>query len=171
MFDLAQFVNRYAGVDELRDWAWDIMDSRRPDQTIEDEAKRPYMHRWFVVPRNEIIGGVFLHRIVRSDKDVPHDHPWDNTSLVLDGHYREDTLLRDGSIHSTQCRPGSVVKRSAWAAHRLVLESDYPVTTLFIVGIRLRDWGFHCKGGWVPWREFVDPSDRGKVGRGCGDLG
>jgi hypothetical protein len=33
----------------------------------------------------------------------------------------------------------------------------------------VRDWGFHCPQGWVPWRKFVAADNPGAVGRGCGE--
>jgi len=44
-----------------------------------------------------------------------------------------------------------------------------PVTTLFITGPKVRDWGFHCPKGWVPWEKFTDISEDGAniVGKGC----
>jgi len=35
----------------------------------------------------------------------------------------------------------------------------------------VRRWGFHCKHGWVHWRDFTNPADGGRtVGRGCGET-
>jgi hypothetical protein len=127
------------------------------------------MHRWFVVPRNPA-GGCYIHQIVRSDKDVHHDHPWDNTSYVLNGEYDEEVLFpasRDTAIFRRG--PGSIVQRKATDAHRLILAPGAVVTTLFYLGPWQRDWGFHCPGGWVPWWEFTD-TDKGRVGRGCGEY-
>jgi hypothetical protein len=169
MFDMRAFVNRYAEVGDLANWANDIMSSREADFTVEDGDKRPYMFRWFVIPRAEF-SGTMLHRIVRSDKDVHHDHPWDYTTMLLDGSYVEERLLRDGSLIRHQFQPGDIIRRKAADAHRLILLGDQPVTTLFLRGAKVREWGFHCPGGWVHWRDFTNGEDRGRVGRGCGDL-
>lgn len=151
-------------VEEMLAWANGIIESRPPDFTIQDGAEQPYMHRWFVVPRNPA-GGCYIHQIVRSDKDVHHDHPWDNTSYVLDGTYIEE--LADGT--RLERGPGSIIHRRATDAHRLILEPGMVVTTLFFLGPWQRDWGFHCPKGWVPWREFT-AEDKGRVGRGCGEY-
>jgi hypothetical protein len=44
-----------------------------------------------------------------------------------------------------------------------------PCWTLFITGPRVRSWGFHCPGGWVPWQRFTAPDDAGAIGPGCGE--
>jgi hypothetical protein len=61
---------------DLIGWAHDLMDERKPDFVIGDH----YLHRWWVVPRNEK-SNVYLHEILHSDDDrAMHDHPWDNTT-------------------------------------------------------------------------------------------
>ena len=63
------------------------------------------------------------------------------------------------------------VVRSPETAHRLkLMNPGWPAETLFITGPRVREWGFACPKGWVPWQEFVAPSDKGQIGRGCGEM-
>lgn len=136
-----------------------------------------YLQRWWILPRNPLFN-VYLHRVLRDDDDrALHDHPWLNCSIILRGVYREVVPLLDDAptpyvrIYGlpTEIRrrgAGSVVFRRATAAHRLVVERG-PVWTLFITGPILRDWGFHCKRGWVHWRDFTAPGDKARVGRGC----
>jgi hypothetical protein len=64
-----------------------------------------------------------------------------------------------------------VVLRRATAAHRLeVIDGVPPAETIFITGPRIREWGFHCAHrGWVLWKDFVDKTAIGSVGRGCGE--
>jgi len=152
-------------VAEMLAWALSIMDSRDPDFTIEDGDKTPYMDRWFVVPRNPA-GGVYIHRILRSDKDVPHDHPWDFTSYVLQGGYTEE---RPGLPEQWR-GPGTMIHRRATDAHRLILSPGEIAITVCFLGPWQRDWGFHCPKGWVDWRTFCDGEDHGRVGRGCGEM-
>jgi len=141
---------------------------RAPDFVI-GSRDNPYLLRWFLIPRNRWFN-IYLHHIMRDDDDrALHDHPWWNVSIVLRGGYREVTP------HGKKMRrPGSIVFRRATATHRLEL----PIVngairycwSLFITGPRLRVWGFHCPKGWVPWHEFVDETDTGNVGRGCGEY-
>jgi hypothetical protein len=135
---------------------------RQPDFVIGDPSA-PYMLRWWIIPRNRWFN-VYLHKILRDDDDrALHDHPWVNVSIVLRGAYREITPL--GSFVR---RAFSVVFRLPSSAHRLVLV-DGPVWSLFITGPVVREWGFHCPRGWVPWREFVAADNAGAIGRGCGE--
>ncbi len=136
---------------------------REPDFII-GGAEDPYIRRWWLKRERES-GSMYLHQIIRDDDDrALHDHPWPSTSIVLRGTLRE--VLPDGE--SRLLKPGSITSRAAKDAHRLEVV-DGPVWTLFVTGPVERSWGFHCPKGWVPWREFVSPSDAGKVGRGCGE--
>lgn len=158
-------------VEEMLAWALSIMDSREPDFTISDGDDQPYMERWFVIPRNPA-GGCYIHRILRSDKDTHHDHPWDNTTYILRGEYHEEMLGQGFDTGTTlwHRKPGDIIHRTAERAHRLILpEGGEPPITLFLLGPWKRDWGFHCPKGWVPWWEFT-AEDKGRVGRGCGEY-
>lgn len=142
--------------------------SRSPDFVI-GPAESPYLLRWWIIPRNRFFN-IYLHRILADDDDrAKHDHPWLNCSILLSGGYREVMP------HATKIRQRfSFVFRRATALHRLELLRDsegnkLPCWSLFITGPVIRTWGFACPKGWVPWREFVDERDTGKVGRGCGE--
>lgn len=153
----------------LQEWANALMASRLPDVVIGDGDGdgADYMHRWFVLPRN-VFGGVYLHRFLRSDKDVPHDHPWDSTSILVEGRYNEEMYDGPTLVDVATRYAGDVTTREAEASHRVVL-TDGPATSLFIMGPRRRQWGFHCPSGWVRWDLFVDDRDKGQVGIGCGE--
>ena len=100
---------------------------------------------------------------VGDDDRALHDHPWDNTSLLLDGEYIEHTS--EGAFHR---RPGDFVVRTAAALHRIELINDQPAISLFTTGPKVRGWGFACPQGWVPWRVFTATGDMGGAGQGCG---
>lgn len=139
----------------------DIADQRPPDFTITRDG-RPYLRRWYVVPRN-VNANVYLHHICQDDLDrALHDHPWDNTTIVLRGGYVEYTPL--GSHYR---RAGNVVHRKAEDLHRIIVGAG-EAWSLFITGPKRREWGFACSRGWVHWQDFVDPLDSGKIGKGCG---
>src|SRR5438309_7455387 len=81
--------SEYSDIDDVRAWARAKMQT--PPDFVIGEAENPYMRRWWVVPRNEGCN-VYLHEILRGDDDrALHDHPWDNTSMLLDGGYTEVT--------------------------------------------------------------------------------
>jgi len=148
---------------------------------------RPYLLRWWLIPRNPILN-VYLHCFLRDDDDrALHDHPWAWASVLLKGAYVEHTIDK-GGIHRRQLRQAPSIKVSGpWRAHRVellsgkvyadlgdeVLLDDYnptrrvPCWTLFITGPRMRQWGFHCERGWVHWKKFTDPTDSGQTGPGC----
>jgi hypothetical protein len=143
---------------------------RRPPDFVIGGAERPYLLRWFVLPRNPLLN-VYVHHIKRSDDDrALHDHPWPNISMVLQGGYFEVTPADPEGRWRDR---GSMVLRRASASHRLVLGTvamtgeTHECVTLFITGPRIRQWGFHCPQGWVHWKDFTAPHDKGAVGKGC----
>ena len=149
----------YADKADMLEWAQSIMMSA-PDFIIGEN----YLRRWWVVPRNRYCS-VYLHEINKSDDDrALHDHPWDNTSHVIDGQYIEHTP--EGVFVR---KAGDVISRPANALHRLEIEPGSSAITLFITGPTIREWGFQCPQGWRHWKDFVDERDTGKVGRGCGE--
>ena len=148
----------YATLDQMREWAAKIMLSRKPDYVIGQD----YLRRWWVIPRNEFCN-VYLHQFLHSDDDrALHDHPWENSSHIIDGSYIEHTP--EGSFIR---KAGEYVERPANALHRIELINDEPVISLFITGPKIREWGFACPQGWVPWQEFTAPGDSSQTGRGC----
>jgi hypothetical protein len=138
---------------------------KRPDLDIGPG----YMHRYYVLPRNRF-ANVYLHCMYKDDDDrALHDHPWHSVSWCLKGRLYE---ISKGNMPGVDAigiiRPSFLPRvRAASFAHRL--EVPEPSVTLFCTGPVVREWGFHCPKGWVPWRQFVDSRDSGKVGRGCGE--
>lgn len=150
----------YASLADMAKWAEDLMNSRPADFVIGDD----YLCRWWVIPRNEGCN-IYLHHILHSDDDrALHDHPFDNTSMVLAGRYVETTP--DGEFLR---ETGSIVTRAATDSHRLSILPGESAVSLFVTGPKIRDWGFHCPQGWRIWYDFVAPDDKGAVGRGCGE--
>ncbi|WP_226998586.1 hypothetical protein [Tardibacter chloracetimidivorans] len=143
------------------------MTSRLPDLVIGDPA-RPYLKRWYVIPRNPLFN-IYLHQVLRSDDDrALHDHPWWNVSWLLAGEYVEHTIDA-GGIHHRRLRTGGDFKfRSARSPHRLEIRPGTSALTLFITGPRIREWGFHCPdAGWRHWRDFTAGANGEVVGKGC----
>lgn len=157
--------------------------SKRPADFNIGGIARPYIRRWWIIPRNKYFN-IYLHNMRRDDDDrALHDHPWSNISIVLRGGYIEVmpdfrhqrtpyTRLTDlGTVRKLR-RPGQVILRRATDAHRLELPTVGGIKyswSLFITGPSRRNWGFHCKQGFVPWQEFLDPKDTGLTGKGCGE--
>lgn len=148
---------------------------RRPPDIVIGTPSDPYMHRWYVIPRNRWFN-VYLHKFLRNDDDrALHDHPWWSLSLALKGQYFE--LVREKvlgvSVDVTRLRDRfSFVLRSAEHAHRIILPrgpdgKPIPAWTIFLTGPKIREWGFHCPGGWRGWREFTTGPNGEAVGKGC----
>ncbi|MFC3674704.1 hypothetical protein [Ferrovibrio xuzhouensis] len=139
--------------------------SRDPDIIIGGNDK-PYLKRWYVIPRNRWLN-VYLHQFLRSDDDrALHDHPWVNCSILLANEYTEVLPTIGATTTSRILRPGSVVFRRPRAAHRVLLHAG-PAVTLFLTGPRIREWGFWCPQGWRHWEDFT-AGHRGEiVGKGC----
>jgi len=111
-------------------------------------AERQSKVKWF--PFN-----LLLHHICASDPSGFHDHPWPWASLILKGGYWEHTP--EGTIWRGA---GSFRLRSATAQHRLEIDrakAGGETWTLFLVGTRIREWGFiDPQGRWVQWEEYLD---------------
>ena len=161
-FDMSPFIDDYAEIPDLQRWAEHTM-KRRPDFNIGPD----YMHRWHILPRNAL-QNVYLHHLLRSDEDVHHDHPWDNTSLVISGGFWEHIPDKPPIWRA----PGDVIHRQAEDFHWLELPSGGTSVSLFFTGPKRRDWGFLCPDrGWVSWQEYTGGYHDGRStkGRGCGE--
>jgi hypothetical protein len=140
---------------------------RDPDVVI-GGVERPYLERWWVIPRNRFCN-LYLHLFLRDDDDrALHDHPWVNCSILLVGSYIEHTIPAGGVHRKVIRHAGDVVVRGPKAAHRIELPADGETCwTLFLTGPVVRSWGFHCPQGWRHWRDFTAKEDPGQIGRGC----
>lgn len=142
--------------------------TRRPPDFVIGGQDRPYLRRWWVIPRNRLLN-VYLHQFIRSDDDrAHHDHPWlFRLSIILRGAYTEHRIVEGGIVEKTIRRAGTVSFRWGASPHRVELH-DGPCWTLFITGPRVREWGFYCmERGFVHWKIFTATDDRGAVGKGC----
>jgi hypothetical protein len=140
---------------------------RRPPDVVVGGQERPYLHRWWLIPRNPLFN-VYLHRFMRSDDDrALHDHPWASVSFLLEGSYLEHTIAAGGCHHRREFSAGAVKFMLPRRAHRIELHKR-ECWTLFITGPRVRNWYFHCpEQGMVPWKRFTARGDSGEVGAGC----
>ena len=133
----------------------------RPHDFAVGPSGNPYMLRWFLTPRGDE-GGIYLHRFLHDDEDRAfHDHPWDSISLMLSGEIRELRPEHEPALFL----PGDVIVRKAPYPHRL--QVVVPGFTLFIMGPRIREWGFLCDQGWRHWTRFVEQTSPGEISAGC----
>lgn len=153
---------------------------REPDFIVGD-ADRPYLRRWYFLPRNRLFN-VYLHQFCRDDEDrAMHDHMYVSLSIVLRGGYFDLSPGPDGTTQRRWYGPGSLVFRWASTPHRIELrrwwiiwrgvrypsDDEVPAWTLFITGPQIREWGFHCPNGWRHWKEFTGGKNGELIGKGC----
>lgn len=153
-------------------WNWlTTLISGKPHFII-GSSDAPYMHRWYLIPRNPWIN-VYLHKFLRDDEDrALHDHPWSFLSFMVWGAYTE---IRPTNIlgelmnwPKTRSAP-SIAFRRATDRHRVALIDGRPCWTIVITGPKVREWGFWCPKGFVVWTDFVARDNHGSVGKGCGE--
>ncbi len=94
----------------------------------------------------------YLHKFMRSDERVHHNHPWDvSGSCILAGSYIEHRLNKPPRT----LKPGdwNTIRRSDF--HYVELVDGGPVYTLFCPGQRVGSWGFMLPdGSYVDWEEY-----------------
>jgi len=109
---------------------------------------------------------IFLHLFLTSDRDVPHDHPWDSNSIILWGRLRErrQVVCIDTEAHydnlsvieyeTTELPKWKVKFREAKYRHAVLLDSKFALT-VFIPQKTKRPWYFYPNGNAVYWRTFL----------------
>ena len=129
---------------------------------LDRESKQPYLERYYLHPRWLTLGlfRVVIHKFWKSDDDTAyHDHPWLFWgSKLLEGDYIEHTP--EGSFRRT---PGKVRWHNGWDMHQIELDKDEAgnekaVWTLFIMGVKVRNWGFigdKTNWKWIKWDIFL----------------
>lgn len=153
---------------------------RKPDFVVGSDND-PYLHRWYIIPRNKYFN-IYLHHFLRSDDDrALHDHPWWNMSFLLSGSYKEYMPVKPKELQSGNREIYFKIRnrfflvfRKATASHRIELfkkrGKEIPVWTLFLTGPKIRNWGFWCPRGWKYWEDFVSKREGGNdTGKGCVD--
>ena len=121
----------------------------------------PYMHRYYLLFKDRLSFpfNLFLHKIVKSDDPVYHDHPWSFVTIVLSGGYWEHTPdFYHGKVVADKVKwrgPGSIISRGAHEFHWLELDNKQPAVTLFIPKKRKRDWGFLVNNTWIINTEYL----------------
>lgn len=141
---------------------------------ISREENNPYLIRWTIFGCRFF--SIKLHKIMLSDEDCLHDHPWTFLSIILSGgywewaplcekvvsanwHMREKLAFKHMLIGKTKkwYRPGRVLFRPAHYRHRLELPEGKHCWTLVLTGKPFREWGFWTPKGWVEWFKY-DPT-------------
>jgi hypothetical protein len=137
-------------------WAW-VPAFRKvfplKKKIIYRENHEPYLIRyslfacpWFAVK---------IHKILRSDDNCLHDHPWKFLTILLWGSYIEhsDQAIAGVVVRIVkQYKAGNILYRHLHYIHRL--EIDKPVTSLVITFKKRKKWGFFTPEGWVEWFKY-----------------
>ena len=122
----------------------------------------PYLERYylFLKERERFPFNVFLHKFLKSDPDDVHDHPWPYATLILKGGYYEwlpQFNSKGEKVGELQVwrGPGHFRISPANSFHRIELDPGITAWTLFMPGIKQRDWGFLVKNKWVQWEQYL----------------
>lgn len=133
------------------------------------DGKGEYMHRYYLMFRDTLTHvpteqrkkfpfNLFLHKIMLSDEDYHHDHPWWYVVIILKGGYWEYTP--QGKFWRG---PGSIRFAKATQLHHVELRKDengkeIPNWSLFFHGPRQREWGFidPKTNAWVRWDIYLE---------------
>ncbi|MEX2155087.1 MAG: hypothetical protein WD825_17210 [Gemmatimonadaceae bacterium] len=133
----------------------------------------PWLIRWAI---NTPLGGVKLHKILRSDEDRDlHGHPWSFMSIILRGGYWEHVAVQPADDPKNDLRywsgrpitdrtwfgPGSILWRRAPSPHRLELPEGQTAWTLVFTSRKKRTWGFRTVCGFIPWYRYDDAKAEG----------
>jgi hypothetical protein len=122
----------------------------------------PYLERYYVFlrDRKRFPFNVFLHKFLKSDPDDVHDHPWPYATLILRGGYWE--WIPVFNVHGNKTheyvvwrRAGSFRFAKANSYHRIELDPAITCWTLFMPGIKQKDWGFLVKNKWIQWEQYL----------------
>jgi len=130
---------------------------------IMDRAdKEPYLLRYylFLNNRQRFPFNVFIHKIMKSDEDHVHDHPWGFFHLILSGGYWEEIPINgdiNAGFEKVWRGPGYWNIVSSDYKHRIEIGETKP-WTIFIPFKQTNRWGF-----WV--QEISAESPTGKTWR------
>ena len=138
-----------------------IMDKLGRRRVIRDrESKQPYLIRYYVFlkDRKKFPFKITVHKVLKSDNPVLHDHPWNWGAMIVSGGYWEHipVISQEGNVVGSTKEwrgPGHIRFRKAKDLHWLELEKDpegneIPCTSIFFMGRKCKEWGF------VDWIQF-----------------
>jgi hypothetical protein len=111
---------------------------------------------------------VYIHNICESDLDLHmHDHPWDFTTILIKGGYKEYT--KDHPVgwyylpigRRTYDTPGMyMIHHRAEDMHKIQLLDNKPAWSLFLCGPRRREFGYDVDGKWVHNKTYRELKDK-----------
>ena len=144
-----------------------ILDKLGRKRIIMDrESNEPYLERYYIFlkDRQKFPFNIFLHKFLKSDPDVPHDHPWPYATLILKGGYYEwipkiNSLGQKWGEYRVWRGPGHFRICGPSSYHRIELVEGITPWTLFMPGPQVREWGFLTGSlettKWVEQEKFL----------------
>lgn len=117
-----------------------------------------YIHRWHLLKTPWF--KIYLHKFCGPDEDLHgHDHPWNSWIFMLKGGYWED-IYDSHRLKDMRLRTAPSLRRMpAETIHSITKLTTPTVWTLFAVGKKIREWGFHTPKGWIPHKEYLKEKD------------
>lgn len=140
------------------------------DRVMINKGGKPYLDRLTFLSIYKWLS-IKYHKIMQSDGNCDHNHPWVFMTIILSGGYYEWTPRTQNDSGETVafgygvdgepevCKwhgPGSIMFRGRNWRHRLALKDGKPARTFVITGPELKDWGFFTKSGWIFWENKFD---------------
>jgi len=126
---------------------------------LDRQSSDPYLTRYYLLFKDRpswFPFNIFLHNFHKGDPDDLHDHPWPYFTFILRGGYWEHTpggRFWRGRGHFRIC--------GARSLHRIELDPDHDTWTLFIPGLKLREWGFVDNGIWKQHEDYLTEKYKG----------
>lgn len=116
---------------------------------LDRQTNQPYLERFYILFKDRpkwFPFNIVLHRFWKSDDDGGwHDHPWPAISIILKEGYWEHKPGKNWTNIKKWRKPYSIGFLRPTSLHRVELKCEdecKPVWTLFIMGPRVREWGF-----------------------------
>lgn len=150
---MADFPFHQFCADEMIGWCEWMGDHEQTERKIRIGAG-DLLLAWRYVLRRDEGGCIYVHHWQRSDPDDLHDHPWDFTSVVLRGSYRERRLDPHNGPYVVERPTGSIGYRRALDRHRVEILPGADVWSMIITGPVQREWGFWPGGEFVVGRDY-----------------
>ena len=123
----------------------------------------PYLERYYIFlkDRSKFPFNIFLHRFLKSDEAVLHDHPWPFWTFILSGGYWEWLPQFDdnGKVvgeYRVWRKPFQLRYAEANSLHRVELQPGIYPWTIFIPGKSVREWGFLAPKNGLLYQEWVN---------------
>lgn len=144
-----------------------------PVKVIRDDKGVPFLYRYHLFAFGNDGPGLCIHNFVKSDPDRGyHDHPWKKAlSFILCGEYNERILDQNITDQNKINENYITLQRKRWTFnylkgenvfHRVMVDEDKDVWTLFMFQKRSKTWGMvSLDGKYKPMSTTINDQDGG----------